>query len=126
MTIAMEEIDDPIAAYNDFLRATLVNENHAERILEDIAEALEMNVWKDRLYAVAQCLAIADWPIAKKIPPVLLNEYQRHELRDTIELLRMATSNIVGEKIEGHAELIAGIDGMCRKCNVVLNRAKNG
>ena len=122
----MEHIDDPIGALNDYLCATLSNEHRAKAIIEQIASALNIPVWNDeRLYEVAQCLAIAQWPEERKVPAVLFGEFQRHNLRDTIELLKMAASNIVAERIQGYTDLTDAIETLRVACNRVLDQAKN-
>lgn len=119
----MEAPDNPIAIYNDFLRASLSFEDHSRTLLEGIAAVTGETIEEEEVYELAQCLALADWSQEKGLPHVLRVRGRRHQFRGVIHtlverevLLLMGGGN--------NEQLLGEIEALRERCIATLDRAK--
>ena len=117
----MNTSENPIAAYNDFLRANLANEERAQSILNVVAAVQNTHAVYDHLFEVAQCCALSDWPSLREVPASVKSEYQRHDLQEAIALLKMTAAVIACQGLEGHEEWVQTIEKIRSKCGVLFD-----
>ncbi len=118
-----EEGKDQRGVYNDFLRATLDNEDRARAMLKELddIDPSEEKPSDKNIFQLAQCLAIADFPEGEQLPEILSTESQRHALRGTWCFLRDCFLDMQEQKVQGHDALITTIQTVMEKCRRVLN-----
>ena len=114
----MEE-ENPIAAYNDWLRATLDQEGEARALMHMIQQD-EQVPDEETVFQVAQILAIAAWP-HESVPPILHSEKLRHNLRYTIEEWTEAAMCL---ECDSRQQIEERMHEIIVQFNAVLNRVK--
>ncbi len=124
----MDKDENPIGIFNDFLRATLENEERAHAMLQEIETALQFEITADQkhVFAVAQCLSIAEWPDGKKMPRLFEHAMQRHDLREVMNFLTECGAIMLANNSQGHEVLYALIDDISLKCNALLDQVRDG
>jgi len=112
------EPENPIAAYNDFLHATLEKETEARTLLNSLHP--DEAVSEEEVFQVAQVLAITEWT-SEGFPLVLGVAKQRHDLRGIVDDLAISGLCLCGES---RSTLVERIDAIVKQFNVVCARAK--